>query len=153
MGFLVLTCIKPISLFLGCIPLTWSLIVMAGVIVVIAGYTYQEASIYFSDFKIFGVINRTFYLIIELAVALLVFVNFLAKKKSYSLIVYFLTLAYAGFGLAVNFYKLSVYELEKVIEKSEERKFIQWLFFIRIGAEFIAEMMVCYVVYSLKCSL
>ena len=153
MGFLVFTCIGPVSSFLGCIPLTWSLIVMAGVIVAIAGYTYQEASIYFNDFKIFGVINRTFYLIIELAIALLVFVNFLAKKKSFSLIVYFLTLAYAGFGLAVNFYKLSVYELEKVIEKSEERKFIQWLFFIRIGVEFIAEIMVCYVVYSLKCSL
>ena len=153
MGFLVFTCIGPVSSFLGCIPLTWSLIVMAGIVVLIAGYTYQEASIYFNDFKILGFINRTCYLIIELAIALLIFVNFLAKKKSFSLIVYFLTLAYAGFGLAVNFYKLSVYELEKEIEKSEERKFIQWLFFIRIGAEFIAEMMVCYVVYSLKCSL
>ena len=153
MGFLVFTCIDPVSSFLGCIPLSWSLVAMAAIIVAVAGYTYYEAGYYFSDFKILGFINYTIYGIIELAIALLIFVTFMVKKKTFTLIIYFTTLAHAGLGLAINVYKLSVFELESSIDVEGERKFIQWLYFIRIGAEFLAEMLVSYMVYSLKCSL
>ena len=153
MGFLVFTCIDPVSFFLGCIPLSWSLVLMAAIIVAVAGYTYYESNYYFQDFKLLGVINNVFYGIIELAIALLVFVTFLVKKKTFTLVIYFVTLALAGLGLAVNVYKLSVLKLEDSIEEESEKQFIQWLFFIRIGAEFCAEILVCYIVYSLKCSL
>ena len=153
MGFLVFTCIDPVSSFLVCIPLSWSLVAMAALVVAIAGYTYYEASYYFPELAVLGFINYTVYGIIELAIALLIFVAFLVKKKTYSLIIYFTTLAFAGLGLALNIYKLSIFDLEPSIDGDNERKFIQWLYFIRIGAEFLAEMLVCYMVYSLKCSL
>ena len=149
MGFLVITCIGPVSKFLGIIPLSWSMVIMAAVIVAIAGYTYYEAQVYFDQTKVFGFVDKTIYGIIELAIALLLFVAFLVRKKSFSTILYLVTLALAGFGLAVNIHKLSVLELPDQIP-DKEKTFIRWLYFIRIGAEFLAEMMVCYMTYSLK---
>ena len=150
MGFLVLTCIGPVSKFLGCIPLGLSLIIMAAIDFAIAGYTYYEASVYFKETQVFGFLTKEVYGIIELAIALLVFVTFIVKKKCWTLIMYLVTLAHAGFGLAINILKLSVLELEPGISDDSEQKFIKWLYFIRIGAEFLTEMMVCYMVYSLK---
>ena len=56
----------------------------------------------------------------------------------------------AGFGLAVNIFKMSVFKLEDTITEDNEKKFIKWLYFIRIGMEFLTEMMVCFMVYSMK---
>ena len=149
MGFLVITCIGPVTKFLGIIPLSWSMVIMAAVIVAIAGYTYYEAQVYFDQTKVFGFVDKTIYGIIELAIALLLFVAFLVRKKSFSTILYLVTLALAGFGLADNIHKLSVLELPDQIP-DKEKTFIDWLYFIRIGAEFLVEMMVCYMTYSLK---
>ena len=150
MGFLVITCIGPSSKFLGLLSLELSMVIMSVIILAIAGYTYYEATIYFEGkTKFFGLINENIYLIMELSVALLVFVAYVIKKKCYSFFMYILTFAQAGFGLAMNIHKLSILELEKNI-KDEDKKFIKWLFFIRIGAEFLIELIVCYMAYSLK---
>ena len=150
MGFLVITCIGPVSKFLGCIPLGLSMIIMAAIVIAIAGYTFFEANIYFKEEYIFGFLSKEIYVAIELAIALMVFIVFLVKKRSYSRIVYLVTLALAGFGLAINIFKISVFNVDENINNEEERKFIKWLYFIRIGMEFLTEMMVCYMVYSIK---
>lgn len=150
MGFLVITCIGPVSKFLGCIPLGLSMIIMAAIVIAIAGYTFFEANIYFKEEYIFGFLSKEIYVAIELAIALMVFIVFLVKKRSYSRIVYLVTLALAGFGLAINIFKISVFNVDENINNEEERKFIKWLYFIRIGMEFLMEMMVCYMVYSIK---
>ena len=150
MGFLVITCIGPVSKFLGCIPLGISMIIMAAIVAAIAGYTYGEAVVYYKNEKILGFLTKEIYLAIELAVALMVFIVFLVKKKCYSLLVYLITLGLAGFGLAVNIFKMSVFKLEDTITEDNEKKFIKWLYFIRIGMEFLTEMMVCFMVYSMK---
>ena len=150
MGFLVITCIGPVSKFLGIIPLSWSMVIMAAIIIGVAGYTYYEAQVYFDKAKAFGFLTKEIYLIVELAIALLLFVAFLVKKKCYSRLMYLLTLAHGGFGLAINVHKMSVLELESGIKDSGEKKFIKWLYFIRVGSEFLIEMMVCYMAYSLK---
>ena len=150
MGFLVITCIGPVSKFLGCIPLGLSMIIMAAIVIAIAGYTFFEANIYFKEEYIFGFLSKEIYVGIELAIALMVFIVFLVKKRSYSRIVYLVTLALAGFGLAINIFKISVFNVDENINNEDERKFIKWLYFIRIGMEFLTEMMVCYMVYSIK---
>ena len=150
MGFLVITCIGPVSKFLGCIPLGISMIIMTAIVLAIAGYTYGESTIYFKNEKVFGFLSKEIYLAIELAVAVMVFIVFLVQKRSYSRIVYLVTLALAGFGLAINIYKLSVFKIEESISVEKERNFIKWLYFIRIGMEFLTEMMVCFMVYSMK---
>ena len=64
MGFLVITCIGPVSKFLGIIPLSWSMVIMAAIILAIAGYTYYEAQVYFDKTKVFGFVDKTVYLVI-----------------------------------------------------------------------------------------
>ena len=150
MGFLVITCIGPSSKFLGLLSLELSMVIMSVIICGIAGYTYYEAMTYFEGkTKFFGLIDENIYLIIELAVALLLFVAYVIRKKCYSFFMYILTFAHAGFGLAINIHKLSILELEKNIS-GEDKRFIKWLFFIRIGAEFLTELLVSYMAYSLK---
>ena len=150
MGFLVITCIEPAQKFLGFFRLPCSMIIMAVIIIAIAGYTYYEAGIYFEKITLFGFINRQVYGIIEVAIAALLFLAYLLKKESYNLLMYLITFAHAGFGLAINVQKISVLEIEDSIIDAAERTYIQWLYFIRIGAEFILELIVCYMVYSFK---
>ena len=153
MGFLVITCIQPIKGFLGCFSLPCSMIVMAIIIVAITGYTYLEADVYFAEMKLFGVLTKEIYAIIEFGVALLLFFAFLIKNKIFVFFLYLLTLAFAGFALVINIHKLEVIELEQNISDENERLYIKWLYFIRIGAEFILEMVVCYMCYSYKSKL
>ena len=150
MGFLLIPCIEPVTTFIGCVPLSWSMIFMACIIAAIAGYTYFEATVYFQDMNAFGFISKEAYVIIEGAIALLLIVTFLVGKKCFTLLMYLVTFALAGFGLAINVQKISLLNLEKEVSKEGERVFLEWLYFIRIGAEFFTEMMVCYIVYSLK---
>ena len=150
MGFLLIPCIEPVSTFIGCVPLSWSMIFMACIIAAIAGYTYFEATVYFEDMAAFGFITKGVYVIIEGAIALLLIVTFLIGKRSFTMLMYLITFALAGFGLAINVQKLSLLNLEKEVKNEGERRFLEWLYFIRIGAEFFTEMVVCYVVYSLK---
>ena len=150
MGFLLIPCLEPVSTFLGCVPLSWSMIFMACVIAAIAGYTYFEATVYFDDMAAFGFISKGAYAIIEGVIALLLIVTFLVGKRSFTMLMYLITFALAGFGLAINVQKLSLLNLEKEVKHEGERVFLEWLYFIRIGAEFMTEMMVCYIVYSLR---
>ena len=150
MGFLLIPCLEPVSTFLGCLPLSWSMIAMACVIAAIAGYTYFEATVYFDDMAAFGFITKGAYVIIEGAIALLLIVTFMIRKRNFTLLMYLVTFALAGFGLAINVQKLSLLNLEKEVKNEGERVFLEWLYFIRIGAEFMTEMMVCYIVYSLR---
>ena len=150
MGFLLITCIGPVSKFLGCIPLGLSMIIMAAILIAIALYTFFESKIYFNEEYILGFLSKEIYVGIEGAAALMVFLVFLVKKRSFSTIVYLVTMALAGFGLAVNIFKLSSFKVDDKIDDENEKSFIKWLYFIRIGAEFIAEMVVCYMVYSMK---
>ena len=149
MGFLVLTCIGPVSSFLGCIPLRIAMIIMGALIAICAGYSYLEAEVFFSDVKAFGLVNKTVYAIIEGAIALLIVVDFFVKKKCYTRILYLLTLALAGVTLAYNIFKISIFD-DKILRFNVEHKLIQFMFFIRIGAEFIIQMLVSYICYSLK---
>ena len=150
MGFLLITCIGPVSKFLGCIPLGLSMIIMAAILIAIALYTFFESKIYFNEEYILGFLSKEIYVGLEGASALMVFLVFLVKKRSFSTIVYLVTMALAGFGLAVNIFKLSSFKVDDKIDDENEKSFIKWLYFIRIGAEFIAEMVVCYMVYSMK---
>ena len=125
MGFLVITCIGPVSKFLGCIPLSVSMIIMAVIVLAIAGYTYGESTIYFKEEYILGFLSKEIYLGIEAAVALMVLIVFFVTKRGYSRIVYLVTLALAGFGLAINIYKISMFNIEESITDENERKFIE----------------------------
>ena len=150
MGFLLIPCIEPVTTFIGCVPLSWSMIFMACIILAIAGYTYFEATVYFEDMAAFGFITKGAYAIIEGAIAILLIVTFMIEKRNFTFLMYLITFGLAGFGLAINVQKLSLLNLEKEVKNEGERRFLEWLYFIRIGAEFMTEMMVCYVVYSLR---
>ena len=154
MGFLIITCIEPASKFLGCIPITLSLIIMAAITILVAIYNYYEATVYFKEVEVFGFLNKIIYCIIEFIIALLIFVTFIIRKKSFSLIMYLVTLAHAGFGLAINIYKLSIFKFESEV-KQKELNVIEWLYFMRVVDEFLIEIMICYIIYSdnerLKC--
>ena len=132
MGFLLITCIGPVSKFLGCIPLGLSMIIMAAIIIAIALYTFFESKIYFNDEYILGFLSKEIYLGIEAAIALMIFIVFLVKKRCYSTMVYLITIALAGFGLAINIYKLSSFKADEKIDNENEKAFIKWLYFIRI---------------------
>jgi cadmium resistance protein CadD (predicted permease) len=149
MTFLVITCIEPVTKFFGCIPLGISMIIMALTILSIAGYTYGEATMYFKDAKILGFLTKEMHLAIQLIIGIMIFIVFLVKKKCYSLLVYLISFALSIFDLVVNIYKLSIFTLEKTLDEYDE-KFVRWLFFIRIGIEFLLEMMVCFMTYSMK---
>ena len=152
MGFLVITCIGPTKSFLGFFPISWAMIIMAGIMVAIAAYTYGEAKVFFNDVAVYGLINKTALLVIELVIAFMLFNSFLLKKKFYTLVIYLVMVGMAGLGLTVNIHKLSVMDLGN-IGTSGERKFLEWLYFIRIGGEFFLEGIICYMCYSYKKSL
>ena len=149
MGFLVVTCIGPVSKFLGCIPLGLSMIIMAGLIFVCAGYSYLESQVFFKDANAFDLISNLGFAIIEGAVGLLVLVDFFVKKRCYTFILYLLTLALAGVALAYNIFKISIFN-DKIDTYGVEHKLIQFMFLIRIGAEFVIQLVVSYIVYSYR---
>ena len=150
MGFLILTCISPVSIFLGCIPLRIAMIIAAAMIAVCAGYSYFEAKVFFKNYNAFGLINIELWFILELAVALLVLVDFFVSKKSYTRILYLVTIALAGFTLAYNVFKISIFDDKVNSDYNVDHKLFQFMFMIRVGAEFIIEMLACYICYSYK---
>ena len=76
MGFLVVTCIGPISSFLGIISLRISMLIMAFFIGVCAAYSYFEAEIFFKDTKAFGLVNKEAYAKMNLALLLFLVLYF-----------------------------------------------------------------------------
>ncbi len=152
MGFLVFTCIGPVSSFLGIIPLSIAMIIMGGFTAVCAIYSYLEAEVFFTDTKAFGLVNKTAYALIEGAIAILLVVDFFIRKKNYTLLLYLISVALAGITLAYNIFKISIFN-DKLKDYNVKHKLIQFMFFIRIGAEFFLQMCVSYVCYSYKKSL
>ena len=150
MGFLILTCIEPVSCFFGFIRLRLVMIIAAVMIAVCGGYSYFEAKVFFKDYTAFGLINIELWFIIELAVALLVFVDFFITKKSYTRILYLVTIGLAGFTLAYNVFKISIFDDKVNSDYNVDHKLFQFMFMIRVGAEFIIEMLACYICYSYK---
>ena len=149
MAFLVCTCIEPVSSFLGIIPLRIAMLIMAAITVVCAIYTFYESQVFFKEQQLFGIINNTIYLSIEAAVALMVLLDFFVKKRCYTTLLYLITLALTGITLAYNIIKFTLID-DKINSYSIEHKFIQFMFIIRIGAEFVIQMAVCYICYSYK---
>ena len=152
MAFLVCTCIEPISSFLGIIPLRIAMIIMAAILIVCGAYTYFESQVFFKDEQLFGVINNVIYAAIEGAVALMVLLDFFIKKRFYTTLLYIVTLALTGITLVYNIIKVSLIN-DKVNSYNVEHKFIQFMFIIRVGAEFCIQMGVCYMCYCYKKSL
>ena len=149
MGFLVITCIGPISSFLGLISLRISMLIMAGFIVACAGYSYLEAEIFFKNAKAFDIVSKEIYFGIELGVALMIAIDFFVKKKCYTRLLYLITLALAGCTLAYNVFKISIMN-DKIKGYEVDHKIMQFWFFIRVTAQFCIEMIVCYMCYSYK---
>ena len=149
MAFLVCTCIEPISSFLGIIPLRIAMLIMAAITVVCAIYTFYESQVFFKEKQLFGVINNTIYLVIEGGVALMVLLDFFVKKRCYTTLLYLIKLALAGITLAYNIVKYTLID-DKINSLGINHKFIQFMFIIRIGAEFCIQMAVCYMCYSYK---
>ena len=150
MAFLVITCIEPVQSFLGLLSLRCSMPIVAFFIVMCGTYSYVEARLFFDDdTKCFGLVNKEAYFIIECAIALLVCMDYFIQKLSYTRLLYILTLALAGITLAYNIFKISIVD-DKIEDYKVDHKLIQFMYFIRIAAEFIIEMIVCYMCYSYK---
>ena len=150
MAFLVVTCIEPVQSFLGLISLRCSMPIVAFFIAICGIYGYIEAKIFFKNTKFFGLVNKEVYFVIECAVALLVCMDYFIQKLSYTKLLYLLTLALAGITFAYNIFKISIIDDKIKKDYSIDHKIIQILYFIRISAEFIIEMVVCYMCYSYK---
>ena len=148
MTFLICTCIDPASKFLGCIPLGLSMVIMACIMAAIAGYTYYEADQYFDDYYC-GCFNKQVWLILQIADAVLLFMTFIIKKKFFSRVMYVGTFIMAILGISINIHKMTDFEDDN-IDDGDEENFIKWLFVFRAWFEFFVEIMICYMVYSLK---
>ena len=149
MAFLVITCIDPVQSFLGLLSLRCSMPIVAFFLLVCGSYSYAEAKVFFKHTKCFGLVNKEAYFIIECAIALLVCMDYFIQKLSYTRLLYLLTLALAGVTFAYNIFKISIMD-DKIEDFEVKHKLIQFMYFIRIGAEFIIQMIVCYMVYSYK---
>ena len=152
MGFLVITMIGPVTNFLGVISLRVSMLIMGALIIVCSGYSYLEAKVFFENTKLFGLINISLYAAIEAGIALLIFLDYFTTKKRLTILLYLLTIGLTGMTLVYNIFKISLFD-DKIKEYKINHKYFQFMFFIRIGAEFIIQLIVCYMVYSYKKSL
>lgn len=147
MGFLFFTCIKPISKFLGIVPLNWSMIIVAMVTAVIGCYNFSESIIYFENIKFLNV-NIYMYMILEIIISLLLFLAFFAKKEKYNLIVYLICSVYTFFSLIYSIYKLSIFK--PGVGEAKKENFIKLIYLIRVLYEFLIKIIITYIVYSFK---
>ena len=150
MGFLVITCIEPVDSLLGCISLRISILFMAFLLLACASYNIAEAEIFFSSQKYFGVINKTVVCVIQSFMGVLVGLDFFVKKKCYTRLLYYLSFLTAGFSLVYNVFKISLFNDKVNDDYGHDHKVLQLLFVIRVIAEFLVEMIVCYYCYSYK---
>ena len=150
MGFLVITCIEPVDSLLGCISLRISILFMAFLLLACASYNIAEAEIFFSSQKYFGVINKTVVCVIQSFMGVLVGLDFFVKKKCYTRLLYYLSFLTAGFSLVYNVFKISIFNDKVNDDYGHDHKVLQLLFVIRVIAEFLVEMIVCYYCYSYK---
>ncbi len=153
MGFLVITCIEPAESFMGCscISLRMSMLIVGFFFAACASYSLGEAEIFFKDQKYFGIINKHVIFVIQMFMAILIGLDFFIKKKGFSRLLYYLSFATAGLSLAYNTFKVSLFN-DKLKDdfKIKDHKILQFLFVIRVIAEFLIQMIVCYYCYSYK---
>ena len=152
MGFLVITCIGSVNKFLGIIPLRIAMIIMGALTIVCGGYNYLEGQVFFQDTKAFGLVNNKIYSIIQGVIGLLLMVDFFVSKTCYTIILYLMTIFLVGATLSYNIFKVSIFN-DKIKDYEVEHHLIQFMFCIRIGAEFFVQLVVCYITYSFKKSL
>ena len=151
MGFLFISCINPMTDFLGIIPLYYLMIIISIISILIGFHNYIESTICFDNVKIFELFDHLTNLIMEIIVSIFLFLAFFIKKKYYISPLYLITLFRACFSLTINIYKLAYFHPN--IEEHSENYFVKWLYFIRIMDEFFVEIIICYTVYSFKKSL
>ena len=149
MGFLVITCIRRTKKFLGIIPLRIAMIIMGIFLGACAAYAYFEAKIFFVNTKAFGLINKEAFSLIEGVIGLLLIFAYCVPNILYALFLYLLTFALTGAALAYNVFKISIFN-DKIKEYEVKHHLIQFMFLIRIGAEFLIQITVCYIAYSYK---
>ena len=78
------------------------------------------------------------------------YVSLLSNNSDFNnVLIYLLTLALAGVALAYNIFKISIFN-DKIDTYGVEHKLIQFMFLIRIGAEFVIQLVVSYIVYSYR---
>ena len=150
MGFLVITCIEPVDSFLGCISLRISILFMAFLLLACASYTLAEAEVFFEDLKYFGIFNKIIICVIQSFMGVLVGLDFFVKKKCYTRLLYYLSFLTAGLSLVYNVFKVSIFNDKVKDDYGHDHKVLQLLFVIRVIAEFLIEMIVCFYCYSYK---
>ena len=145
-NFLVCTCIKPLHKLFGVLSLRCTMIVCAAATFLIAFYTLMEADDFFTDFKAFKILDRYVVFSGEIILGLLILICYFVKRKSYTRIIYIISLVYCCAVLSVNLCKIDIFKQIEDIKRISEN--IAVLFIIRVMSEFVIELYICYLVYS-----
>ena len=147
-NFLVFTCIKPQKKFFGIITSRIALIISAAIMTVCALYAYYESKLLFVDTYFLDIFNNEMILVIQIAIAIMVFSAFWVDNRKYSTLIYLCSFGLAGFTLAINFFKKSKFD-ENDFDGEDDDKlvFFRWMYLIRIGCEFYLEIYACYILY------
>ena len=150
MTFLHFTRLEPVSKFLWCIPLKISMIILGVFLLAKALYTIFEAKIYFTSTYVLGFASKEIFLVLEILVAILVFVIFFLRNRLFYTIAYWTTLVFAVFVLIGNCQKLFSLKLEENLGEDKVKTYIKFLYFFRVFSEFFIDLFVCFMVYSIK---
>lgn len=145
--FLVFTCIKPQKRkFLGLVPLKSTPILAAILILICTLYTYYEAKEFYPKDYFLEIIGYETINYAQMIIALMTAVCYiLSQSRAYTKLMYLVTFGLAGFCLAINLWKKSLF-MEEYDE--DEEVILGWLYFIRLGAECAIELYACYMVFS-----
>ena len=150
MAFIFIPCVKPTSKFLNCIPLDVSIIIMAVMLIIIAVFTFFENKVYFKGERLFGFLSKEIYMIIETVIATMIFIVYQAKKREYTTVIYLFTAAFTIFAFAINIQKATNFRVDEEIKDTKIRSFVEYIYFIRIGTEFVVDIFASYLLYSLR---
>ena len=123
---------------------------MAFLLLACASYTLAEAEVFFEDLKYFGIFNKIVICVIQSFMGVLVGLDFFVKKKCYTRLLYYLSFLTAGLSLVYNVFKVSIFNDKVKDDYGHDHKVLQLLFVIRVIAEFLIEMIVCFYCYSYK---
>ena len=144
-NFLVFTCIKPQKRkFLGIVPLKSTPLLAAILILLCTLYTSNEAQTFYEYEYFLLIIGYETIYSAQLIIALLTAVCFLlSTSRIYTKLMYEVTFGLAGFCLAINFWKKSIF-----MDEYEDYEILEWLYLIRIGVECAIELYSCYMIFS-----
>ena len=80
----------------------------------------------------------------------MVFIVYQAKKREYTTVVYLFTAAFTIFAFAINIQKATNFRVDEEIKGTKIRSFVEYIYFIRIGTEFVVDIFASYLLYSLR---